>query len=351
MHPRQAYRAVPLAFLLACAVAQAQDGSPSQILLAPGKSITFVDQSNAGMQVVITAPAAAHLNLSHVIAASEKFGMYSVLLGSQINEAGEVVRNADGSVALRSGGGRFIATGTPLPANHVTLGGGLISVVGTQFTVHTNQILSSATVLQNISTPRPAVTLTSPQETAKPVPTVPTGASVVATPGMQIAQPAQQSVANWQSFSIGAGNSVNVIQPNSSGASLNRVTGVQPSVVYGTMGANGQITLQNAGAGVSITPTANGGVTINTAPGVTLVINNTLPSGGNIVIPTAMPTLNTTVPSGAITTLPAGSVNLSTGITTNAVPISAGSISGAGAITVIGTSGGKPPATPVVTPR
>ncbi|HEY4374348.1 MAG TPA: autotransporter-associated beta strand repeat-containing protein, partial [Burkholderiales bacterium] len=53
------------------------------------------------------------------------------------------------------------------------------------------------------------------------------------------------AVINWQSFSIGAGNSVQFVQQNSSSAVFNRVTGSEPSNILGSMSSNGRIFLIN----------------------------------------------------------------------------------------------------------
>ena len=66
------------------------------------------------------------------------------------------------------------------------------------------------------------------------------------TPGnMEIHQSSSQMIANYQSFSIGSAQSVQFIQPSASSVSLNRVIGIDPSVILGKLSANGQIFLTN----------------------------------------------------------------------------------------------------------
>ena len=54
------------------------------------------------------------------------------------------------------------------------------------------------------------------------------------------------AIINWQSFSIGAGNTVRFVQPDTNAIALNRVTSQQMSVLSGQLSANGQVWLLNA---------------------------------------------------------------------------------------------------------
>lgn len=90
---------------------------------------------------------------------------------------------------------------------------------------------------------------------APPVNTLPTGGQIVggATAGtiatngnaMTINQVQQRIVANWDSYSIGQKASVHYQQPTG-GVALNRVTGSQPSEIYGKLTATGDVYLINA---------------------------------------------------------------------------------------------------------
>ncbi len=62
---------------------------------------------------------------------------------------------------------------------------------------------------------------------------------------MVIQQNTQQLITNWQGFSIGSAESVTFNQPNSSAVALNRVIGVDPSIILGKLSANGQVFLTN----------------------------------------------------------------------------------------------------------
>ena len=93
----------------------------------------------------------------------------------------------------------------------------------------------------------------------------PTGAQVVAgsasvtrpsATSTQVTQATQNAIINWQSFSIGAKESVNFVQPNASSVALNRVIGSDPSAIFGALSANGQVFLVN-NAGVYFAPGAS----------------------------------------------------------------------------------------------
>ena len=81
----------------------------------------------------------------------------------------------------------------------------------------------------------------------------PTGGSVVAGSasisggaGLEtITQSSQNSIINWQSFSIGAGETTNFLVPNANSATLNRVTGGNLSQIYGSLNSNGKLILIN----------------------------------------------------------------------------------------------------------
>ena len=77
--------------------------------------------------------------------------------------------------------------------------------------------------------------------------TVISGAASIATSGaaMTINQSSDKLIANWQSFSIGSGNSVTFNQPGASSVALNRVTGQDASQILGSLTANGQVFLVN----------------------------------------------------------------------------------------------------------
>lgn len=85
------------------------------------------------------------------------------------------------------------------------------------------------------------------------------GAASISTQGVvtSIYQSAPATAINWQSFNLAAGEAVRVMQPNSTSVLLNRVLSAQPSQIFGTLSANGQVFLVNPngilfGAGSSV---------------------------------------------------------------------------------------------------
>ncbi|WP_324658497.1 MBG domain-containing protein [Burkholderia thailandensis] len=75
------------------------------------------------------------------------------------------------------------------------------------------------------------------------------GAANIQTPNpnqMIITQGSQQAAINWNSFNVGAGNSVQFVQPSSTASVLNRVVGMNgASQILGTLTANGQVYIVN----------------------------------------------------------------------------------------------------------
>ncbi len=77
------------------------------------------------------------------------------------------------------------------------------------------------------------------------------GAATITQAGpsnVTINQQSQNAIINWQSFNsfnIGKGDTMNFVQPNASAIALNRVVGVNPSSILGTLNANGRVWLIN----------------------------------------------------------------------------------------------------------
>ena len=78
--------------------------------------------------------------------------------------------------------------------------------------------------------------------------TVVNGNSTITKPDaqtMHITQTSDKSIINWQGYSIGTSEKVQYFQPGRSSISLNRVTGQDPSGIYGHLSANGQVWVIN----------------------------------------------------------------------------------------------------------
>jgi len=60
-----------------------------------------------------------------------------------------------------------------------------------------------------------------------------------------VTQSSQRAAVNWRSFDVGAQQTVQFDQPSASAATLNRVTGPNPSQIAGRIDANGQVILVN----------------------------------------------------------------------------------------------------------
>jgi filamentous hemagglutinin family protein len=74
------------------------------------------------------------------------------------------------------------------------------------------------------------------------------GAAAITSGGtgvLVVNQTSNAATINWQSFSIGASESVRFVQPSSSSVALNRVLGSDPSHILGNLSANGQVFLVN----------------------------------------------------------------------------------------------------------
>ncbi|MGZ8361369.1 MAG: filamentous hemagglutinin N-terminal domain-containing protein, partial [Allosphingosinicella sp.] len=70
--------------------------------------------------------------------------------------------------------------------------------------------------------------------------TISTGASNVT-----VNQTTANVAINWDTFNIAQGNDVRFVQPNASSVALNRVLGADPSLIMGSLTANGQVFLIN----------------------------------------------------------------------------------------------------------
>ncbi|MBB4632917.1 beta strand repeat-containing protein [Sphingosinicella soli] len=78
--------------------------------------------------------------------------------------------------------------------------------------------------------------------------TVSAGSASIAGDGtgrVTVTQTSDRAILDWNSFSIGAGESARFIQPGSTSVAVNRVTGADPSAILGSLTANGRVVLIN----------------------------------------------------------------------------------------------------------
>lgn len=93
--------------------------------------------------------------------------------------------------------------------------------------------------------------------------TLPTGGQITAGSGsisrsggkMTVTQTTGRMITDWSTFNIGSNASVNFAQPGSSSVALNRIYDQNPSLIYGSLMANGQVFLVN-NAGIYFGATA-----------------------------------------------------------------------------------------------
>jgi hypothetical protein len=126
MQLAQACRVVVSVFLLAGGAAQAQESTQNEVLLAPGKFLRVFDAANPGLNVIITAPEDAYVNLSRLFAASEKVGILAAITALQTRPAGNIVLNLNGTLSLEPtpDGSYFVLKDSPADSRRITVEGG-----------------------------------------------------------------------------------------------------------------------------------------------------------------------------------------------------------------------------------
>ena len=80
--------------------------------------------------------------------------------------------------------------------------------------------------------------------------TVAAGSATVSTPtstSMRIDQATDRLIMDWTRFNIAANEAVRFQQPSAASIALNRVAGLEPSSIFGSLSANGQVMLVNPG--------------------------------------------------------------------------------------------------------
>ncbi|WP_400766529.1 beta strand repeat-containing protein [Methylosinus sporium] len=95
-----------------------------------------------------------------------------------------------------------------------------------------------------------------------------------------VVQSTNRAIINWQSFSIGLGQTVNFLQPSSLAVTLNRVVGNEQSVIAGALNANGKVFIINSN-GIMFTKDAQ--VNVGGLVASTLDISNSNFMAGNYI--------------------------------------------------------------------
>ncbi|CAN2535938.1 hypothetical+protein [Methylocapsa aurea] len=93
-----------------------------------------------------------------------------------------------------------------------------------------------------------------------------------------VVQSTNRAIINWQSFSIGLGQTVNFLQPSSLAVTLNRVVGNEQSIIAGALNANGKVFIINSN-GIMFTKDAQ--VNVGGLVASTLDISNSNFMAGN----------------------------------------------------------------------
>src|SRR6202008_2726950 len=102
------------------------------------------------------------------------------------------------------------------------------------------------------------------------------------TSTLNVNQSSTQAVINWQTFSVGRGDTVNFNQPGVSSSTLNRVTSNTPSWIAGTINAPGTVLLVNPN-GIAITK--SGVINTGSFAASTLAIKNRGFIAGDYTVP------------------------------------------------------------------
>ncbi|MEP6873684.1 MAG: filamentous hemagglutinin N-terminal domain-containing protein, partial [Burkholderiales bacterium] len=137
------------------------------------------------------------------------------------------------------------------------------------------------------------------------------GSATIGAPAagqLTVLQNSQRAIIDWNSFSIGAGQSVRFVQPGADAAVLNRVTGSTPSTIAGSLTGNGQVFLVNPN-GIAITPTG----TVQLGGGFvasTLDIRNDDFMAGRLGFSARDATIGRVANAGAVQVAPGGFVAL-----------------------------------------
>ena len=102
--------------------------------------------------------------------------------------------------------------------------------------------------------------------------TVAAGAATISTPtatSMRVDQSSDRVILDWTRFNIAANEAVHFQQPSAAAVALNRVSGQEPSAIFGSLTANGQVFLLNP-SGILFGPSSRVDVGALTASTLTM---------------------------------------------------------------------------------
>ena len=251
-------RCLAVGALLACVPAFAG----AELVLAPGKSVTFLDAANPAIRIVLTAPDDAALDLGALLDTSSPL---SIVTGLQARKAVRLVENADGSVS--------IAAARVQPPEATVLDGGVLVFDAGRVTLHPESVLlarpgpADAPALPNTvgEPPLPAL-ITSP---------VRPGAAALAAP---LGGPASGTVRAGAAALALPGSILNTSNTISFGSSFNGSSGsITSSGAAGLNSLGG-----SAGAGLINGSLTSSGTVQITSPGGTTLQSGTLTTTGTV---------------------------------------------------------------------
>jgi len=284
-YPRAALAAIVAGLCVASAGVHASESeSPSDILLAPGKTVVVMDQKNIGVQHEITAPADSTLNLSQALAGASVASFGS----GRLRGANAAQIGADGKIVLRA---VRAAADVHLP----TIDGGTVLVSRSGTTVYGNVVGGAAPapglvnganlpgkVLLNPLSPADVLAtgrLAEPRIARAELPVltlVPTAPVLTASGNAGMSPPVNLAAGGvgpltWNSFNVGSGSVPGNISVGG-GPTLNSVTGPGPGAITGALVPTGKIVLISP-SGLPLT----GGSAAITTGGLT-------PAGGAVTL-------------------------------------------------------------------
>jgi hypothetical protein len=249
----------------------------SDLVLAPGSSVTLIDEADPSMHVVVTAPADAPLDLGALIAASGKTNILSIVTAAQVKRAGALVKHADGTITIAPATaapvsqvslidravlvfneGRYVGVAQQTP---VAALGAASASAPTRETMNLGALISGAASRSAVaipsSTPVPASLSSSPSRLPGPAPI--TAGSALINPATNVSLGQNAGVITWGQFSINSTSSITV-QPSSSAITLIPMTGKLPTAPT-TITTTGSITL-TAPSGASASSISVGGASV-----------------------------------------------------------------------------------------